>query len=246
MKKALVVISLLCIAGLLFAQNVDLTESNIGSTNDSASASLREVSLDLFEREGSWSCSISPDCGVVTGRLFDGGPYSDLDADERAEKVALPEGAEGSDNTQMYGVKVEFFRRGINSFYVKAAAPIPIEGVTKTVSVWMAGRNQNHKVTLLIQDYFGDSYELPMGTLAFSGWKKLTVSIPPSKDGKHGIIQQNAYYGSRPGLRIVGFRIDCDPETAVGSYYFYMDDLRAVTDLYELENVDLDNPDDNW
>ncbi|MBQ0167419.1 MAG: flagellar filament protein FlaA [Treponema sp.] len=246
MKKALVVIALLCVACLVFAQNVDLAEANIGSTSDSASASLREVSLDLFEREGSWNCSISPDCGVITGRLFDGGPYSDLETSEREEKVALPESVAGASNTKMYGVKVEFFKRGINSFYIKTASPIPIEGVTKTVSVWMAGRNQNHKVTLLIQDYFGNSFELPMGNLAFSGWKKLTVSIPPSTDQKHGIIQQNAYYGSRPGVRIVGFRIDCDPETAIGSYYFYVDDLRAVTDLYEIENIDMDNPDDNW
>ena len=69
-------------------------------------------------------------------------------------------------------------------------------------------------------------------TVKFSGWKKLTVAVPPSPDGVHGIVQTSAYHGDRPGLRIVGFRVDCNPELARGSYYLYLDDLRAVTDLY--------------
>ena len=85
-----------------------------------------------------------------------------------------------------------------------------------------------------------------LGSLAFSGWKKLTVAIPPSPDGKRGIVQQSAYFGDRPGLRIVGFRVDCDPEVAMGQYYLYLDDLRVVADLYAMENRDLDDLSDNW
>jgi hypothetical protein len=85
-----------------------------------------------------------------------------------------------------------------------------------------------------------------MGSLAFSGWRKMTVTIPVSPDGKRGIVQQSPYWGERPGLRIVGFRVDCDPETAFGQYFMYLDDLRAVTDLYSIENLDGDDPSDNW
>ena len=76
--------------------------------------------------------------------------------------------------------------------------------------------------------------------------EKLTVAVPPSPDGVHGIVQTSAYHGDRPGLRIVGFRVDCNPELARGSYYLYLDDLRAVTDLYAMENRDEDDMDDNW
>jgi hypothetical protein len=33
---------------------------------------------------------------------------------------------------------------------------------------------------------------------------------------------------------------------ARGTYYMYLDDLRAVTDLYDMENHDEDDMADNW
>ena len=221
------------------AQNSLVDEPNpetIG--NESAMQALHEISLDKFEREGSWNVHISPDYGVITSRLFEGSP---------AMKDPLPEdeGKEDED-TQVLGVKVEFFKRGINSFYITSQRPIPIEGVTKTVSVWVCGRNMGHELYLLVEDYFGRNYELYMGSLGFSGWKKLTAVVPPSPDGEHGIVQHSAYYGDKPGLRIIGFRVDCDPMLSRGAYYMYLDDLRCVTDLYDMQNHDEDDMADNW
>lgn len=223
----------------VFAQTDSLSEpdaSNIG--NDSAKQALREVSVDRFEREGSWNVHISPDYGVISGRLFDGSPL----AKEPLEDADNQE----MEDTKVFGVKTEFFRRGVNSFYITAARPIPIEGVTKTVSVWVCGRNMGHQMWLLVQDYNGNNFEIWMGSLEFSGWKKLTIAIPPSPDGEHGIIQQSVYHGDKPGLRIVGFRVDCNPMEAKGSFYMYLDDIRAVTDLYDIQNRDEDDMMDNW
>ena len=238
MKRVIAVLMVLATFGMVFAQQgTSLTDPDptiIGA--DSAKQALREVSVDLFEREGSWNARISSDNGVISSRLFDGSP---------ASKEPMAEN-EGVTDERVLGVKVEFFRRGVNSFYVTAARPIPIEGITKTVSVWVTGRNQGHNLYLLVQDYFGNNFEIYMGSLAFSGWKKMTAAVPPSPDGERGIVQQSAYYGERPGLRIIGFRIDCDPLLARGSYYLYFDDLRAVTDLYDLENRNEDDMIDNW
>ena len=143
-------------------------------------------------------------------------------------------------------MKVEFFKRGVNSFYILSQRPIPVEGVTKTISLWVCGRNMDHDMYVLIEDYFGRSYELYMGSLGFTGWKKLTAVVPASPDGERGIVQHSAYYGERPGVRITGFRIDCNPVLARGSYYMYIDDLRCVTDLYDLEHRDEDDMSDNW
>ena len=104
----------------------------------------------------------------------------------------------------------------------------------------------DHTLTLLVQDYYGNNFELYMGNLGFSGWKKMSVAIPPTPDGEHGIIQQSAYNGIRPGLRIVGFRVDCNPMLARGAYYLYFDDLRAITDLYDSENRDEYDMSDDW
>jgi Flagellar filament outer layer protein Flaa. len=240
MKKY--VIAAVCSAAFVCAaaaQNSVVAEPNpevVG--NDSAVQQLREVSLDKFEREGSWNVHISPDFGVISSRLFEGAP---------AMKEALKED-EGKENedTMVLGVKVEFFKRGINSFFVNSQRPVPILGVAKMISMWVCGRNQSHDMYVLVQDYFGHNFELYMGNLGFTGWKKLTAVVPPSPDGEHGIVQKSPYYGDRPGLRIVGFRIDCDPMLARGAYYLYMDDLRAVADLYDMENHDADDMNDNW
>ena len=206
--------------------------------NESAMQALHEISLDKFEREGSWNVHISPDYGVITSRLFEGNPAM-------KDPLKEDEGKENED-TQVLGVKVEFFKRGINSFYITSQRPIPIEGVTKTVSVWVCGRNMGHELYLLVEDYFGRNYELYMGSLGFSGWKKLTAVVPPSPDGEHGIAQHSAYYGDKPGLRTIGFRVDCDPMLSRGAYYMYLDDLRCVTDLYDMQNHDEDDMADNW
>ena len=221
------------------AQNSLVDEPNpetIG--NESAMQALHEISLDKFEREGSWNVHISPVYGVITSRLFEGNPAM-------KDPLKEDEGKENED-TQVLGVKVEFFKRGINSFYITSQRPIPIEGVTKTVSVWVCGRNMGHELYLLVEDYFGRNYELYMGSLGFSGWKKLTAVVPPSPDGEHGIVQHSAYYGDKPGLRIIGFRVDCDPMLSRGAYYMYLDDLRCVTDLYDMQNHDEDDMADNW
>jgi len=240
MKKLLALCSVAVLfAGFSFAQTSSLQDPNPGSVGmDSAMSALREVSIDKYEREGSWNVHISPDDGVISGRLFKGAP---------AMKDPLPGDAGKEDeDTQVLGVKVSFFKRGINSFTIKSGRPLPIEGTVKTISLWVCGRNQSHDMYVLVQDYFGSNFELYLGNLGFSGWKKLTCVVPPSPDGEHGIVQSSAYYGDKPGLRILGFRVDCNPVQAKGTFYMYIDDLRAVTDLYDMENHDEDDMADNW
>lgn len=239
MKKIVLLIFAAALCGAAFAQNSLIDDPNAETIGaDSAAMSLREINIDKFEREGSWSVSISSDYGVITGRLFDGNP---------AMKEALPEdeGREDED-VRVFGVKVEFFRRGVNSFYITSARPQPVEGIAKTISVWVCGRNMDHDMYVLVQDMFGRNFELYMGNLGFSGWKKLTAVVPPSPDGEHGIVQHSAYYNDRSGIRIMGFRVDCNPMLARGSYYMYLDSLRVVTDLYDLEYHDEDDMADNW
>jgi len=236
MKKLLTAVFALSVTGLMFAQESLSSPDPTVIGNDSARQALKEVSVDRFELEGGWNAAISPDNGVISARLFDGSP---------AAKEPL-KGDEQAVDTKVLGVKVEFFHRGINSFYIRSARPIPIEGVTKTLSLWVAGRNMDHSLYALVQDYYGNNFELYVGSLGFSGWKKMQVAVPPTPDGEHGIIQSSAYDGVRPGLRVTGFRVDCNPMLARGTYYIYLDDLRAVTDLYDIENRDEDDMKDDW
>ena len=246
MKKIIVIalsLSLLAFAASAQTAVGEPNPNNIGV--DTAKQKLKVISVDKFESVGFWKAFISTDEGITQYRLFEGGPAAKVDepiADERyvgidpkiADKFVL-------------GVRTDFFRRGHNEIRILAEKPIPIEGISKTVSFWAAGRNMNHVLKLMILDAFNTPFELTVGKLNFQGWKKLTVAIPPQNmDGKSGIIQRNFHFNSRTGIKIVGFKIECDPMEAFGSYYLYLDDLRAVSDLFAEDYRDPDDMADTW
>jgi len=242
MKKFFIIAFFLLIASLIYAQT---PEREIGGADpqrlgiDSAQQMIREVSVDKFEHDGFWRSTMSNDEGYTTTRLFDGSPAGKEDIPEE-EGLNIPD-------RYVLGTRVDFLRRGYNSFTIYPTRPIPIEGITKTVSVWVAGRNYNHELVLLIEDFFGRYYEFYMGKLNFMGWKKMTVTIPPqADDGLSGVVQRNYHYNNHMGLKITGFRIDCDPLEAYGSYYIYFDDLRAMTDLFSEYHRDPDDMVDGW
>jgi hypothetical protein len=241
MKRFLTLALFLIAAVALFAQQ----GAEVGGPNpemigiDSAQQQLKEISVDKFEHDGFWLSSMSTDEGYLISRLFAGNP---------AAKEPFPE-EDGMEIPDKYvlGTRVDFLHRGYSSFSVYPLRPIPIEGITKTISMWVVGRNFNHEIKILIQDFFGRDYELYMGKLNFQGWKKLTVAIPPqADDGVHGVVQRNYHYNNQMGIKVTGFRIDCDPMEAYGSYYVYFDDLRAVTDLFAENNRDADDMSDGW
>ena len=240
MKRVFIIALFLIIAlGTAYAQ-----EGEVGETDpemmgvDSAQQNLKEVSVDKFEFDGFWRSTMSTDEGYTSSRLFAGGPKD-------KEPIPDEEGLDIPDN-YVLGVKVDYLRRGYNSITVRPIRPIPIEGITKTISVWVVGRNFNHDLKLLIQDFFGKNYEIYVGKLNFQGWKKLTVAIPPQTDGANGVTQRSYHYNNQMGIKITGFRIECDPMETYGSYYIYFDDMRAVTDLFAENNRDLDDMSDGW
>jgi len=240
MKRYIIAALFLIIsASLVFAQQ-EVGESDPSQNGaDTAQQQLKEVSVDKFEQEGFWYSTMSSDEGYSVSRLFSGGP-ADKEAIEDEEGMDIPD-------EYVLGVRVDYLRRGHNSFTIRPIRPIPIEGITKTVSVWVVGRNFNHDMVLLVQDFFGRNYEIYMGKLNFQGWKKMTAAIPSQNpDGVNGVVQRSYHYSNQAGLRITGFRVLCDPMEAYGTYYIYFDDLRAVTDLFEENNRDADDMADGW
>jgi hypothetical protein len=244
MKRFLIIFLIFSVGAGVFAQQ----NAEIGSPEadrlgiDAAQQRLKEVSVDKFEREGFWKSSMSSDDGYVTTRLFEVAPGVPA-----GKQPLLDEEGLNIPDIYVLGTRVDFIHRGYTSFTIYPTRPIPIEGITKSVSVWVAGRNYNHELVLLIEDFFGRPFELFVGKLNFQGWKKLTVAIPPqAENGLNGIVQRNYHYNNNMGIKIRGFRVDVDPWEAYGSYYIYLDDLRAVTDLFAEDNRDPDDMPDGW
>ncbi|OQY41065.1 MAG: flagellar filament protein FlaA [Spirochaetaceae bacterium 4572_7] len=201
---------------------------------ESAQQSLREISISKFEDAAFWYAKIGADDGIITVRDKEGSP-AEKEPIEGEQEVGITE-----TDKNVLGVRVDFFRRGMIDFTINPIRPLPIEGITKTVSLWVAGRNTRHVLKLIIKDHFGNYAELTMGELNFSGWKKMVVAIPPN------IVQRNYHYNDKMGIQIIGFKVECDLEETYGKYYLYFDDLRAVTDLFAEQNRDADDINDAW
>lgn len=232
MKRILIILLIVGVSASLFAQETAPDPTEIGI--DSAQQNLQEISVDRFEDPGFWQAHIPLDKGIVTHRRVQGGP---------ADKEPIPgEENAGIDFTDenVIGIKVDYYRRGPISISLEPSRPLSVPGIVKTISVWVVGRNFNHRLNLVIEDYYGNVNILPMGALNFSGWKQLTVAVPPT------IRQRNPHYNVETGIKILGFVIDAAIEETYGTYYVYFDDLRAVTDLFGEESRDSDDMVDNW
>lgn len=205
---------------------------------DTAQQHLKDVSVSKFEDASFWKVSMWEDQGFVISRRLVGvpGAKAELDAERLADEelIGIPVGS------HVLGVRVDFNKRGMNQFYVYPMRPLAIEGICKTLSVWVVGRNFNHVLKIMLSDYFGNYVELTFGKLNFTGWKKLTLAVPP------GIIQTDYHYTTRNGLKFLGFKIETDLEESFGRYYIYFDDLSAVTDLFLESNLDPDDMQDIW
>ncbi|MDR1215479.1 MAG: flagellar filament outer layer protein FlaA [Treponema sp.] len=240
MKRYIITVACILIGGVLFAQQ---TGNGDPSTRaDTAQQLLKEVSVDKFEHEGFWTSEISSDHGLASSRLFEGGPADKQSiADEQNLDPPPPD-------KYVLGTRVDFYHRGPASFKVLAEHPIPVEGITKNLSVWAVGRNFNHTLKIIVQDYFGKQHKLTLGVLNFQGWKQLSVDVLSQGDDRlvGGIPQQDYHFTGEVGIKIVGFEVVCDPEETIGSYYLYLDDLRAVTDIFLQENRDEDDMEDSW
>jgi hypothetical protein len=219
----------------LAAQNVVVGEPNPAAIGkDSAQQLLEEVSVDKFEDAAFWDGAMPLDMGVVQVKRLVGSPAGKTPiAGETANNIA-------EEDKYVLGVKVSFFHRGISEFTVHPQNPIPVEGIVKTLSVWVVGRNFNHVLKVQFNDYRGQAQELTVGKLNFIGWKKLTVAIPPS------ILQEEFHYSYKSGIQITGFKVETDPLDSYGTYYIYFDDLRAVTDLFGETKRDSDDMSDGW
>lgn len=232
MKRTIAIFIALVVVGSVFGQETPPDPANIGV--DTAQQNLQEISIERFEDPGFWKVSMPMDRGIVTHRRLEGAP-----ADKEPIAGEQRAGIEATDEN-VIGVKVEYYNRGSTQISLEPARPLSVPGIVKTLSVWVVGRNFNHRLSLVIEDFFGNRNVLPFGRLNFSGWKKLTVAVPPT------VQQRNPHYNQQTGIKILGLVIDAEIAETYGTYYVYFDDLRAVTDLFAEESRDPDDMVDNW
>lgn len=240
LKKTFLLCLLILVPALLMAQvGPDPTRTGVSL----AQQELKEISVSKFEHPGFWYSLFPADDGICLVRGFPGNPLDKEPIQDEIDAGIVEVDQDGviiSGDNYVLGAKVYFYRRGVINFSVKPVRPIPIQGISKTLSVWVAGRNTDHRLEAVISDHFGNAAIIDMGKLNFTGWKKLTVSIPPS------IKQRDYHYSNMMGITFDGFNIKCAIDETYGTYYIYFDDLRVVTDLFSENSRDLDDMLDSW
>ncbi|HUX14185.1 MAG TPA: flagellar filament outer layer protein FlaA [Spirochaetia bacterium] len=104
---------------------------------------------------------------------------------------------------------------------------IDLPGRVKSMDVWMWGSYHDFYVEAQVRDYRGMVYVLRLGSLAFRGWKDLTVDIPTY------IPQSVTYLPATKNLQLVKLVIWTTPNEAVNDFYVYVNQLKVLTDTFE-------------
>lgn len=233
LRKSLMILSVLLLL-LPFVAVAQDAAAAAGMGGVRAGEGPKEFLLDTFEDEGHWHASISNDVGYPTVKYIEGSPI---------EKK--PEKEDQAGNTdivdaKVLGVKIDFIKRAWVPIIIKPDTPIEIRGLTRSFSFFTIGRQYNHNLSVLLKNYDGRDFVIPVGRIDHYGWQKMTVDIPVTID------QQDPNYPARGGLEFVGFLIDLNPMEIRGDFYVYFDDLRVVTDLKYEEYDEPDDIKDTW
>jgi TonB family protein len=166
---------------------------------------IRTEVVESFDAESGWSCSMGADEGYGSVRSFPSGGGRAL------------------------GLKVVFLKRSPSSVLLSPARPILVDPRCIMLSVRALGRNFPHELSVVVLDYYGQAFELPLGRLDFTGWKTLKAYVPrfdPATGA--GIVQDDPHYTRPAGLRIAGLKIAFEPEDAYGSFFAYFTDIEAT------------------
>ena len=229
-------ISIILVTSISFVSAQEMADPSSVTT---ANSQITEVRLDGFEDASFWKVAMPIDQGVIS-RVSRNGKPIEIDTDDwkaRDAKYGIPASYA---KERVLGVKVEYIARGYNWFTVVPVKPVVIEGITQSISVWVAGRNYNHWMKMVLQDFYGKERHVFVDRLRFIGWKELKVSIPET------VVQRDFHFVDKIGIKFNGFVIECDPIETFGVYYLYLDELRAVTDVFNEKTRDLDDMVDDW
>lgn len=207
-KKTIVLVLCICIAGAMaIAQQLETTEI------------IDSVVVDNFD-------------GETTGWTVQASRFGDSNYIQSQTVSAWPQTVYGyspQDALRSFGVRGGFQRRGHN--YIEIIPPngsVDLIGRVKTLEMWVWNTNRDYYVTAELQDYRGFYHTVQMGSIRHLGWKKISARIPVS------IPQLNLRYSSGERLRLLKLILWTRPNEVVSDFRVYFDDLRTISDLYQV------------
>ncbi len=133
-------------------------------------------------------------------------------------------------NPSCLGIKILFPEFSREHVFIGPKESWKIDGVCKQICVWLLGRGNNIDLEIMLRDYLGRTYFLPVAKLDFLGWKYFEINIP------FYIPQNFNIYPQRETIEIVGFLAANNPEQYSGKIvkpvYIYFDQFEALIDRF--------------
>lgn len=146
---------------------------------------------------------------------------------------------------QSFGINGRFDRQGHNwvDIYPQDADgnpfEIPMPGRVRNMDLWVWGSNLQYSMEAYVRDSTGIVHRIPLGSLAFGGWRNLSANIPGS------ISQDNRVLPAHAQLNFVKFRMWTAPNERVDNFFVYFNRFQILTDVFEtfFDGDELANPD---
>ncbi len=194
-----------------------------------AQTGLIEDWLNDFEACEDWRAIATSPLGDTKIRKIVGKPRP---LDKEGNVVETPNeytDANGLTHKSEYilGVKTYFTDRGYDRVEVFPPNEYIVRGKAKEVKVWALGRKFRHTLWVKFRDFRGKTHKIKVGRLNFWGWKELSVIIPG------WMPQASSYALLDKNLHFVSFFVESDRFEVPGTFYFYLDNFRIITDLSE-------------
>jgi len=185
--------------------------------------------MDDFEASEDWRAMATCPIGETKIRKIPGKPRP---IDDNGNEVNYPdtitdENGITHENKYVLGVKTYFMDRGFDRVEVFPPNEYIVRGKAKEIKVWALGRKFRHTLFVKLRDYKGAIHKIKIGRLDFWGWREMSVIVPgwlPQSPG-YALLDKN--------LHFVSFYVESDIYEVPGTFYFYLDNFRVITDLSE-------------
>jgi len=224
----------LAIGGLMVAVGggnivVQAQEAQQAQQQKKQQTGLVEDWMDDFEASEDWRAMATCPIGETKIRKIPGKPRP---IDENGNEVNYPdtitdENGITHENKYVLGVKTYFMDRGFDRVEVFPPNEYIVRGKAKEIKVWALGRKFRHTLSVKLRDYKGAIHKIKIGRLDFWGWREMSVIVPgwlPQSPG-YALLDKN--------LHFVSFYVESDIYEVPGTFYFYLDNFRVITDLSE-------------
>lgn len=230
----------------LIAQDTPVEDKPAAATPDGGGKSKKKLDglvvdwMNDFEDSEDWRALSTCPLGSTKIRKMPGKP-NEVNEDGEVKDVPIEltdENGVTHKDQFVLGIKTYYADRGFDRVEVFPPNEYIVRGKAKEVRVWVLGRKFRHTLYIKLRDYKGKIHKLKVGRLDFWGWREMRVIVP-------GWLPQSAKYAMMDkNLHFVSFFVESDKFEIPGSFYFYMDNFRIVTDLSEFTG----DPDikDNW